>query len=82
MLQKGYVESLITILAPPPAAAMPGMVPQSGTSKMSDAMSLLKGHARSLMTEIKAAVPLSPNQATRLHLQDIASRLSDALDKK
>ena len=81
MLQKGYVESLISILAPPPAAAMPGM-PQSGASKLADATSLLKGHARSLMAEIKAAAPLSPNQATRLHLQDIAGRLSDALDKK
>jgi hypothetical protein len=81
MLQKGYVESLISILAPPPAAAMPGM-PQSGASKLTDATSLLKGHARSLMAEIKAAAPLSPNQATRLHLQDIAGRLSDALDKK
>jgi hypothetical protein len=85
MLQKGYVETLISIVAPPPAAAsVPGMGPQStsGGAKMSDAYSLLKGHARSLMAEIKAAAALAPNQATRLHLQDIAGRLSDALDKK
>jgi hypothetical protein len=84
MLQKGYVEALIGIIAPPPAVATPGMgMPQGGgMSKMADASSLLKGHARSLMAEIKAAAPLAPNQATRLHLQDIAGRLSDALDKK
>jgi hypothetical protein len=83
MLQKGYVEALISTIAPPPAAA-PGMgAPQGGgMSKMADASSLLKGHARSLMAEIKAAAALAPNQATRLHLQDIAGRLSDALDKK
>lgn len=84
MLQKAYVESLISILAPPPAAAqVPGMgQPQSGSSKMADGYSLLKGHARNLMAEIKAAVALAPNQTTRYHLQDIAGRLSDALDKK
>jgi hypothetical protein len=84
MLQKGYVETLISFVAPPAAASVPGMAPQSGSggSKMSDAYSLLKGHARSLMAEIKAAAALAPNQATRLHLQDVAGRLSDALDKK
>ncbi|MBO9633103.1 MAG: zinc-dependent metalloprotease [Chitinophagaceae bacterium] len=86
MLQKGYVDALIAQVAPAPApAAQPGMmVPQGGGggSKISDATSLLKGHARSLMAEIKAAASLAPNQTTRLHLQDIAGRLSDALDKK
>ncbi|OQP58870.1 zinc-dependent metalloprotease [Niastella populi] len=83
MLQKGYVEALISIVAPTRAAA-PGSMPQGGggMAKITDASSLLKGHARSLMAEIKAAASLAPNQATRLHLQDIASRLSDALDNK
>ncbi len=85
MLQKGYVEALIGIIAPPRAPAAPGAgMPQGAgnMSKMTDASSLLKGHARSLMAEIKAAAPLAPNQATRLHLQDVASRLNDALDNK
>lgn len=84
MLQKGYVEALISIIAPPRAAAAPGSMPQGGSSmsKITDASSLLKGHARSLMAEIKAAASLAPNQATRLHLQDVAGRLSDALDNK
>lgn len=85
MLQKGYVDALIGIVAPAPAAApqgMPGMMPSGGGAKISDAYSLLKGHARSLQAEIKAAIATAPNQATRLHLQDVAGRLSDALDKK
>lgn len=87
MLQKGYADALIAIVAPPaapPAANMGGMQIQmgGGGSKISDAISLLKGHARSLMAEVKAAAAAAPNQATRLHLQDVAGRLSDALDKK
>jgi hypothetical protein len=86
MLQKGYVDALIGIVAPAPAPAapqgMPGMQQAGGGAKISDAYSLLKGHARSLLAEIKAAASAAPNQTTRLHLQDVAGRLSDALDKK
>ena len=87
-LQKAYVETLIGIVAPAPAAAAPqqgGMMMGGGgasSSKTSDAISILKGQARSLLAETKAAAAGAPNQTTRLHLQDIAGRLSDALDKK
>ncbi|RXK81454.1 zinc-dependent metalloprotease [Filimonas effusa] len=86
VLQKAYVETLLAVITPaPPAASGDAMMPQGGgggTAKLSDATSILKGQARSLLSEIKAAIPGAPNQATRLHLQDVASRLSDALDKK
>jgi hypothetical protein len=86
-LQKAYVETLIGIVAPAPAAAPTGGLMMGGggggaSSKNSDAISILKGQARSLMAEIKAAIPGAPNQATKLHLQDVAGRLSDALDAK
>lgn len=87
VLQKQYVETLIGIISPAPAPAsgqqgMGMMMGGGGASRTSDAYSLLKGHARSLMAEIKSAAAAAPNQATRYHLQDIAGRLSDALDKK
>jgi hypothetical protein len=81
MLQKGYVEILVNTLAPAPAQASGGL-PGGQTLKVADAWSLLKGHARSLMAEIKAAAALAPNQVSRYHLQDLGGRLSDALDKK
>jgi hypothetical protein len=80
-LQKAYVERLVALLAPPPQAApqMPGMQAQ-GISKTSDALSILKGHARSLRSEIRAALPSMKDNASRLHLADLEERLEDALE--
>jgi hypothetical protein len=84
-LQKAYVEQLIGIVAPAPQPAPTGLQLGGGGNagaKNSDAISILKGQARTLLAEIKAAIPGAPNQTTRLHLQDVAGRLSDALDAK
>jgi hypothetical protein len=84
-LQKNYVEKLIAILNPSPAPQLPpGLVLIGGgsISKTSDALSIIKGHSKTLMTEIKAALPFVKNEMTRLHLQDCMERLKEALEPR
>ncbi len=85
-LQKIYVERLIALINPPASpsgAAVQSLRGQSPTmSKTNDALSIVKGHARSLAAEIKAALPAVQHQATKLHLQDVHERLTQALDPK
>ncbi len=80
-LQKVYVSILINIVAPKP---VPSTAIQMSTNMViavsnTDGMSVLKGQAQSLLAEIKAAIPHAPDKTTRLHLADMAGRLSDAL---
>ncbi len=82
-LQKLYVERLIALTAEAPAAAVPGAPNMSAAvSKMNDGLSIVKGHMRSLLAEIKAAIVTSSDPLTKLHLQDIADRLTTSLDTK
>lgn len=85
-LQKIYVERLATLLNPPAASvgAAGGnpFAQQTGLSKLNDAISILKGHARSLGSEIRTALPSITDTVTRYHLQDVLDRLNEALDPK
>ncbi|HRP18050.1 MAG TPA: hypothetical protein PL128_08645, partial [Ginsengibacter sp.] len=79
------VESLISLIKPPKPAATTQQSPfgqaQAQTSiKDNDVLSTLKGHARALLAEVKAATPAARDNASKLHLQDIADRLRDGLD--
>lgn len=85
-LQKIYAERLIALINPPPTTTQPATSGRGGgpvtISKTSDVLSILKGHARSLAAEIKAAIPGVQNQTTKMHLQDVHDRLVQALDPK
>lgn len=90
-LQKLYVDKLISIVKP---SAMPtainvilagggrGGATQGGlTASQSDALSVVKGELK----ELDAMIKNSANSATGLskyHLEDLASRIDDALDVK
>lgn len=84
-LQKAYVESLIALVKPSkivittqPALAGPGAT--TPTIDDNDAISNVKGHIRSLESEIRAAIPLTRDTQTKLHLQDVSERLKNSLD--
>ncbi len=87
-LQKAYVEKLIALVSPAPAAAaanLGGMVLGRGPSgfgtSQSDVISLAKAQLRDLNTAIKS----SATQATgmsKYHLQDLSERIDLALNPK
>jgi hypothetical protein len=85
-LQKIYVERLIDLIKPaaPATATTAAANPFSQNrvttlSKNSDALSIVKGHMRSLASQARSAQASIADNATKLHLQDIADRLSQAL---
>lgn len=86
-LQKIYAERLIALINPSPTTTAQPQVTIRGLqpvtiSKTNDGLSVLKGHARSLAAEIKAAIPGVQHQVTKMHLQDVYERLTQALDPK
>jgi hypothetical protein len=87
-LQKIYVEKLIGLLpsasSAPTSGAFSFMV-QSGpvlSGKNSDVYSLVKGNLRSVRSEINAALPAVTDSMTRMHLQDLSDRITQALEPK
>ena len=86
-LQKSYVLQLSNILNPPaPANAGAGIVINFGGSGVntdkSDIKSMVRAHLTALRAEVRAAAAGSADPMTRYHLQDIASRIDQALDPK
>jgi hypothetical protein len=80
-LQKIYVEELIDFIKPPtpaPGAGFQG-AQQPSFSKTNDGLSIVKGHMRSLAAQINATAARVQDGSTKLHLQDLYSRLNDAL---
>ncbi len=81
-LQKAYVEALIADINPAPLPqGMPANA-MSYTSKNSDAVSIARGQLVELKAEINAALPATKDKMSKYHLQDIAFRISKALDPK
>ena len=90
-LQKMYVEDITQLMAGSGGgggrtAGAGAITVSTGAAptadKTNDAMSVIKAHVKTLAAGIKAAIPASPDAATRVHLQDIYERLDKALDKK
>jgi hypothetical protein len=87
-LQKAYVERMISNLTPDntPAVATTGGRSSFGASsdysKTTDAISVVKAQLRSLQSEIRAALPLYKDAASRAHLQDISDRITEVLNPK
>lgn len=87
-LQKMFVERIISLL---PGGASPLSIGSFGITiqispslniKNTDAYSILKGTLRTLRNDIKAALPLTTDAMTRLHLQDLSDRITDVLENK
>jgi hypothetical protein len=86
-LQKSYTERLISLLPSPTASTAPtfSFFIQSGpvlSTKNSDIYSIVKGNLRNLRTEINAALPAITDNLTRMHLQDLNDRITQALEVK
>ena len=80
-LQKIYVEELIDFIKPPTQAPGAGIQlgQQPSFSKTNDGLSIVKGHMRSLAAQINASAARTQDGSSKLHLQDLYSRLNDAL---
>lgn len=83
-LQKSYVTSLINLLSPPVTTTLaPGLtVTSGGLNDKTDAKSIIRAHLASLRTEMTGAATRSADTLTKYHLQDLADRISKALNPK
>ena len=86
-LQKIFTEKLIGLLPSESSSTTSGFsfFIQSGpvlSSKNSDIYSITKGNLRSLKAEINAALPAVTDSMTRMHLQDLNDRITQALEVK
>ncbi len=79
-LQKIYVEKLVNLVDPPTPQGPVSPFAPAGLSKTNDAMSLIKGHMRSLAADIRSVLPLMKDTNSKLHLQDVTGRITKALD--
>ena len=82
-LQKSFVETLNKIINPPASANVTiagfGTI-STGASPTSDAVSVAKAQLRLLQAEIRAALPVYRDVASRAHLQDVNDRITEALN--
>ena len=89
-VQKMYVENITRLLAGASDGGGRGgggvitisVGSAPSLDKTSDAVSVVKAHAKKMATEIKAAIPLATDAATRIHLEDIYERLDKVLTYK
>lgn len=87
-LQKSYVNILDNIINPPKTSGTDIIInfggpvrPQLSADK-SDIRSVVRAHLTSLRNEIKAAIPTIPDEMSRYHLQDVVTRIDNALNPK
>ena len=86
-VQKSFAERLINIVNPSSAPSSGGFTITISfgpvvDSRKTDLISVAKGSLRSLLAEIKAAIPTTTDKLTRYHLQDVAERIDRALNPK
>lgn len=86
-LQKAYVESLVRLIKPPKNTltiqiSLGSTLRAPQTIDGGDAISIVKGHARTLIGEINAAISRKTDPVTKMHLQDVKERLQNALDPR
>ena len=87
-LQKSYVNILINLIAPPKISETTIVINFGGTSRpqlsddKSDIKSIARAHLVSLRNEIKAAIPAIPDEMSKYHLQDVVTRINNALNPK
>ncbi|HET9055731.1 MAG TPA: zinc-dependent metalloprotease [Chitinophagaceae bacterium] len=86
-VQKAFVERLINIINPSSAPITGGISITISfgpvvDSRKTDVISVAKGSLRSLLAEIKRAIPTTTDKLTRFHLQDVAERIDKALNPR
>ena len=83
-LQKSFVEKAISLVGGGNAPAMQtgGLTITIGPGRNNDIISVAKAQLRFVQSDIKAALPLVTDTATRIHLQDLNERITDALESK
>ncbi|HEU4470127.1 MAG TPA: zinc-dependent metalloprotease [Flavisolibacter sp.] len=84
-LQKSFVETINRLINPDPAAnvQISGFsIVLTPSNKTSDALSIAKAQLRTLASDIRAALPVYKDAASRAHLQDVLDRINQALDPK
>ncbi len=88
-LQKMFVERIIGLLpsAAPQSSGAGGItivfqVSPSLSVKNTDTYSILKGTLRTLRADMRSALPGITDNITKLHLQDLIDRISQAIDVK
>ncbi|WP_293301195.1 zinc-dependent metalloprotease [Pedobacter sp. UBA4863] len=83
-LQKAYVDRMISIVNPPAAptgaTAFRGTAPSGLTATQTDAVSVVKGQLRELDKAIKTNS--TSDTLSKYHLEDLADRIQQALNKK
>lgn len=87
-LQKMYVDALVKLVKPEDKKPTSSAFSMGGSRKPvkaptiddNDGLSVVKGHMKSLMSEIKTALPSVKDSQSRLHLQDVLERLKNGLD--
>jgi hypothetical protein len=86
-LQKSYVNILSNLIAPPKTEGS-FVINFGGTSRpqlsddKSDIKSVVRAQLISLRNEIKAAIPAFPDEMSKYHLQDVVTRIDNALNPK
>jgi hypothetical protein len=86
-LQKVYVESLISLVNPPPPVMLPAGLPRglvifTGDIKNTDVPSIARAQLVDLKNEIAAAILKEGDKVSKYHLQDVAERIKQALNPK
>jgi len=87
-LQKSYINILSGIIAPVKSSETTIIInfgglgrPQLNTDK-SDIKSVVRAHLVSLRNEIRSAIPSVQDDMSRYHLQDVITRIDDALNPR
>lgn len=83
-LQKSFVEKAINLVnaGSSTSTVAPGITISVGPGRTNDIISVAKAQLRYVQADIRAALPLVTDAATRIHLQDLNERITEALEKK
>ena len=87
-LQKSYVNILSNVINPPKVPEGSIVINFGGTPRptlnadKSDIKSVVRAHLVSLRNEIRAAIPGTTDELSRYHLQDVVTRIDNALNPK
>jgi len=86
-LQKTYVEDIIRLIGGSSGGGRGTITISAGPAptaadRTNDVISVIKAHIKTLAAEIRASIPVAPDVATRMHLQDIYERLDETIYRK
>lgn len=87
LLQKSYVDKLVSIIAPAAASAPSGTVSFGGASagadmKKSDVPAIVRAELITLRSRINNAIAGTSDVLSKIHLQDLSEKIKQGLDPK